>query len=205
MSLEKENHKSDLLRLSLILFGITAAVALLLALANYVTSPIIQKSAEKRLNRSLAIVMPDAVDFESINFIAEHVSVGETSVPVVAVYSGLSKDEVNLGYCVHVAPAGYSDKIEMIVAVDNECTVRGVRVLSINDTPGVGMKVQSDEEFRNKVLGLTDSATPVKTTPKNNGEIQVISGATISSKAYIYGVNAAIEVVRELEQEASTQ
>ena len=62
------------------------------------------------------------------------------------------------------------------------------------------MKVDSDEKFKTSVYGLDDTASIVKTEPKGN-EVQVISGATISSSAYINGVNAALAVADSLDEE----
>ena len=198
MSSKRKNSKSDLIRLSLTLFGITSVVALLLAFANGITAPIIEQSKVERLNYSLNKIVPDASEFEIVGNNPESVVVGNATVPVLAVYSAKTKDNSLWGYCVQVAPMGYSDKIEMLVAVDLEGTVRGVRIISISDTPGIGLKVQTDEDFQNKVLGLNETMTPVKTAPQSDGEVQVISGASVSSTAYIHGVNAAIEVVHGL-------
>ena len=197
MSSENKSPAIDMIKTALTLFAIAALVAVLLALANYVTAPIIERSAQERLNQSLNSLMTEAVTFETVD---DH-AVVDTAVPVLAVYRGLDKADVETGYCVYVAPTGYSDTIEMIVAINKEGAVSGVRILSISDTPGIGMKVDSDVDFQNSVLGFSEVINIVKGTPTNPNDIQVISGASISSTAYLNGVNTAIEIVQFLNSE----
>lgn len=197
MSSENKSPVLDLIKTALTLFFIAALVAVLLAFANYVTAPIIAHSAKERLNQSLNSLMAEAVTFESVD---DHTMV-ETAVPVLAVYRGLDKTDAETGYCIHVAPTGYSDTIEMIVAIDKEGAVSGVRILSISDTPGIGMKVSSDVDFQNSVLGISEIINIVKSAPVNPNDVQVISGASVSSTAYLDGVNTAIEIVQFLNSE----
>lgn len=193
MSSENKRTVVDLVKTSLTLFIIAAIVAIMLAVANNVTAPIIERSAQERLNQSLNELMTDASRFDSVD-----PALIDLDVPVLAVYKGYDQGEAEVGYCVHVAPNGYSDVIEMMVATDMEGAVKGVRILSISDTPGVGMKVESDEAFQNSVIGKSEVLTVVKGVPAAENEIQGISSATISSTGYVDGVNAAISVVQFL-------
>ncbi len=204
MSSETKKASLDFIQMALTLFAITAVVAVLLALANSVTAPIIEKSAQDRLNQSLNSLMKEAVTFEEMTEYSKKVNIGGETVPVIAAYQGRNQSEEVTGYCIHVAPTGYSDAIEMMVAVNGEGAVSGVQILSISDTPGIGMKVQSDAEFQNSLLGLSEQANIVKSAPQKPTDIQVISGASISSAAYINGVNAALETVQVLMQEVES-
>lgn len=201
--MSSKSQRIDLIRVSLTLFAITAAVAVLLAVVNYFTAPVIALSAQERLDRSLNALMPDAVTFEELDGYEQKVSTGGARVPVAAVYAAKSSAGEQIGYCVEVTPSGYSDAIDMIVAIDASGAVSGVQILSISDTPGIGMRVNSDTEFQESVYGLTEPAAIVKSTPLSRSEVQVISGASISSSAYINGVNAALLTVQQLGQGVS--
>ena len=190
-----------MLRMALTLFAITASVAILLAISNYFTSPIIARSAKERLDQSLNTLIPDAISFNEITDFEKEINIGSAKIKVPAIYAAKGSGDQQIGYCIWVTPMGYSDVIDMIVAIDPKGSVSGVQIISINDTPGIGMKVQSDEGFQNSVIGLNDSAKIVKSAPAAKNEIQVIAGATVSSSAYINGVNAALEVVQMLKQE----
>ncbi len=202
MAFESKNPKIDFILTALTLFVIAALVAGLLGLANYFTAPIIERSAQMRLEDSLRELITDAKSFEEAKDFEKSVTTGGAKVPVQALYVAHDFGGANIGYCVRVTPTGYSDVIDMLVAIDGEGAVSGVEILAISDTPGIGMKVESDDTFRGKLIGLTDAVKAVKTTPKN-GEVQVIAGATVSSTAYISGVNAAVETVQLYLQEVA--
>ena len=199
MAFGTKSQKIDFIRVALTLFAITAIVAAVLAVANYFTAPVVAQSAKERLDRSLQTLMADAKSFETVSGFETRVTVGNTKVPVAAVYAAKDASGAVIGHCVEVTPSGSSDLIDMIVAVNSAGAVSGVQILSISDTPGIGMKVQSDEVFQKSVNGLNEPAVIVKSKPSAKNEVQVISGATISSSAYINGVSAALEVVQKLD------
>jgi len=200
VSHEEKNAKIDFLRMSLTLFAIAALVAALLGLANYFTAPIIEESAEERLQSSLKSLIASADHFEEIDEFEETIAVNNKTIKVAAVYCAKNEKDELAGYCVQVQPKGYSDVIDMLVAIDAEGVVSGTHVLSMSDTPGIGMKVQSDEAFQKSVIGLYEPTKIVAGPSAENG-VQAISGATISSTAYVNGVNAAIEAVAPLIKE----
>lgn len=200
MALEAKKQKNDFLRMALTLFAISALVAALLGFANYFTAPIIKDAADERLQSSLKSLVAAADHFEAVEGVEEEVTVNEKSIRVEGVYRALTGDGEFAGYCVQVQPMGYSKTIDMLVAIDAQGAVSGTHILSMSDTPGIGMKVKSDQAFQESVVGLDEPAKIVKDDSAENG-VQVISGATISSSAYINGVNAALEAVVPLNEE----
>ena len=60
----------------------------------------------------------------------------------------------------------------------------------MSETSGIGTKIQSDD-FLGQFIGKRGSVTA-------GGNVDIISGATKSSEAYIRGINAAITVVNSL-------
>ena len=84
---------------------------------------------------------------------------------------------------------GYGGDIRLVVGADTNSTVTGVKILNINETAGLGMNAERDivPQYKGKSghLDLT----------KNGGEIQAISGATITSKAVTNAVNAALYII----------
>lgn len=198
MDLGTRQQKIDFIRLSFALFAITAIVAVALAAVNYFIAPVIARSAKERLDASLSNLIEEAASFEEIPSCPKEIITGGVTVPVVAGYKAKDSAGAFLGLCVQVAPMGYSDVIDMIVAIDSSGAVRDAEILSISDTPGIGQKVKKDRDFQNCVLGLSEVATIVKNPSSAKSQVQVISGATISSSAYIRGVNGAMEVALQL-------
>ncbi len=194
-----KKQRGELIRLSVTLFLITAVVAVSLAVVNYFTEPVIAEKSEERISDALSSLFQEADRFELVKTTTDSVMVSNELVPINAVYAVKLADNTTIGYCIRVAPTGYSDTIDMLVGCDRADVVTGVRILEISDTPGVGSKVNTDEEFQKSLVGINNQVTAVLTEPSSKREVQVIAGATVSSKAYIRGINAAIEVAQGLE------
>jgi electron transport complex protein RnfG len=97
-----------------------------------------------------------------------------------------------------VAPDGYSGDIRMIVGINSDGSIAGVRVLSHNETPGLGDKLDLKKSqwilsFNGKSLHSTTSADwAVK---KDGGEFDQFTGATITPRAVVNQVYRVLEFV----------
>lgn len=92
-----------------------------------------------------------------------------------------------LGLVIEASGRGYADVISAMYSYSPEKkTVTGFKVVDMKETPGLGNRIGSDEQFGTnfKQLDATHPITAVKHgTKKNAWEIDAISGATISSRA----------------------
>ncbi|MEG1780323.1 MAG: FMN-binding protein, partial [Clostridium sp.] len=83
-------------------------------------------------------------------------------------------------------------KIQVSVGLKEDGTVTAIGFLSINDTPGLGLKAK-EPAFKEQYNGKNaESLAVVKGGGAGDAEINAISGATISSKATTNSVNAAL-------------
>ena len=94
------------------------------------------------------------------------------------------------------APDGYSGDIDLIVAIDTDGSVAGVRALAHKETPGLGDKV--DIRKSNWIMGfdgksLTNPAPEKWAVRKDGGEFDQFTGATITPRAVIAAVRRALE------------
>lgn len=178
--------------LSVVLFVISAVVALLLAYANSVTKDTIAENRLKEQNAAKQVVLASAETFEEVTY-------QDDSGLVKAVFTGKDASGKVVGWCVNVAPNGYGGALDIMVGVQADHTISGVEVVSHSETAGLGAKAQ-DPAFSSQFAGKkTDLPLSVikNGTPKNS-EIVAISGATITSNAVKDGVNAATAAVRGL-------
>lgn len=95
------------------------------------------------------------------------------------------------------APDGYGGNIALIVGVDTQGTVQGVRVVPPhNETPGLGDKVETKKSdwiytFNGLSLGNPDSSGwAVK---KDGGQFDSFTGATITPRAVVSAVHRALQ------------
>jgi len=92
-----------------------------------------------------------------------------------------------LGTAFMAEPMGYGGPIEILVGLNVDETLRGIQVISQKETPGLGAKIIEDA-FLAQFSGLTVDGLALA---KDGGEIDAITGATISSAAVTEGVRAA--------------
>jgi electron transport complex protein RnfG len=181
--MKTESTAKYVARLALILFLITAVVALALAFVNKVTAPIIADLNAEKTQKAIEAVLPGGG--ESIDFTDD---TGLVSV----VYKGES------GYAIQVAPVGFDGAITMMVGVDFEGNVLGISVIDQSETAGLGAvcaaKTSAGEAFRGQFEGVSGTVA----VSKDGGELDAITGATITSRAVCRGVNAALACAANL-------
>lgn len=101
------------------------------------------------------------------------------------------KDDGSVAY--EIVVNGYSkDGLDLLIAMNNDGSVKGISVISMKETPGLGTKV-NDEAFLGKFSGKSEAVTIVKTAPMAENEIQGVTSATYSSEGVADAVNIAIE------------
>ena len=92
-----------------------------------------------------------------------------------------------IGYCLESTSAGFGGDMKLMVGYDANATLLGVRVISHSETPGLGARVCDNEEGAlSRYAGKSGDLVWGQ-------DIDGISGATISSKAVLAGVNQATE------------
>lgn len=162
----------DIIKLGIVLLLICGISTGLLAYVNFVTAPVIAANSLKAQLVAKQDVMPEAETFEEID---DNISLG--------------KDENGntVGYAVSVKPFGYGGEINMMVGVNSDLTISGVKILSLSETPGLGAKAQ-DDSFLSQFVGKNKDL-------KLKEDVEAISGATITSTAVTNGVKEAILLV----------
>jgi len=90
---------------------------------------------------------------------------------------------------------GYSGEVWLMVGFDAEGRIHDIQVLEHRETPGLGTKM-ADEKFRAQFRGHNPETLKMQ-VKKDGGEIDGISGATISSRAFAQAVEQAWKAYQE--------
>ena len=107
--------------------------------------------------------------------------------------TALDSNKETLGYVITVtAKDGSQGSITFSVGIKNDGTVNGYSIKSISETPGLGMKAEEADFYKQFENKKVDKFDVVKATPSKDYEIEAITGSTITSKAMANGCNAAI-------------
>ncbi len=199
MANNKEN-KSTIVHDALALTIITVICSFALAFVYEITKAPIQAQADAKKNAGYQVVYKDA---DSLTTDEELVQLAaETDLSSLdAAYNGVTIDDVvqafdgsgnKIGYIVKSNVRGYSSRISLAVGYSLDGVVQGMELLAINDTPGFGLELTA-AEFKDRFSGVkTTQFNVTKGSASNDNDIDVYSGATISTEAVVKAVNAGI-------------
>jgi len=196
----ENKEKKIMLKEAGILFAITLIPGLVLGFVYELTKEPIRLQQEKAIQKACRAVFAEASDFEKTDFIPQESlsqELAENGVEIGIVYEALNAEGEGLGYVVESATSeGYGGNITIYVGVTNEGILNGISILSIAETPGLGMNAQSVlvPQFEN-VPAV--SFTYTKSGSTSESEIDAISGATVTTKAIVNAVNGGVKVVME--------
>ena len=165
------------LKVTLSLLLIYMAVAGLLAAVNALTVDIIAANAQKEREKAVGEIFSDMTSMQDAE--------GEWLNGVNTVYA-VYQNDVWIGYAVDLDSRGYGGEINMIVGIGTDGTVCGVRVISHSETPGLGSRATLSDYLDN-FIGVGERLTVKE-------DVDAISGATISSKAVVDGINLALSL-----------
>lgn len=113
----------------------------------------------------------------------------------VGVYDGNPK-----GVALETYGKGYGGDVGLMVGIDTETDkIIRVSVTTHAETPGLGSKAKEDPEFSQQFQGLSLEDTIAVT--KDGGQVNSISGATITSRAVANAAAKASDVYKRLKPE----
>ena len=181
--MKTESNVMYIIRLAATLLIITSLVAAALAGVNMLTEPQIRAAKEAKTQQAINAVLEG----------------GGSEIPFTDDTGLVSKVYASeKGYAVQVSPSGFDGQISMMVGIDNEGKVTAISIISHTETAGLGAvaaaNTSAGEAFRNQFAGLSGELA----VTKDGGQVDALTGATITSRAVTRGVNAALACVEKL-------
>ncbi|MDR2431874.1 MAG: FMN-binding protein [Candidatus Margulisbacteria bacterium] len=98
-----------------------------------------------------------------------------------------------LGYVLETTASGYSSDLKILAGLNKDFELTGFKILEQAETPGLGTKA-AGPEFAAKLLGRRADTLALK---KDGGEIDAITGATITSRSVVDALRRAAENLKE--------
>lgn len=180
--------KSSLKNMVLVLFCITLVSSACVGLVNMITEEPIARAKEAAVKEALAQVLPEFDSTEKSEYTADEM--------VIAVYKA-TKEGVLVGYAVESATkSGFSGLIRMMVGFSPKGKILNVNVLEHSETPGLGSKMTEEgNPLLASIQGKKASKTKLS-VKKDGGDIDALTAATISSRAYAEAVARAYAVFK---------
>jgi electron transport complex protein RnfG len=110
-------------------------------------------------------------------------------------YRALDADNKLVGYSFFRDQSGSQSVITLAGGIDTEYRVTGIKIMTHAETPGLGAKI-IESAFTEQFKGVAESDLLLS---KNDGAIDAITGATVSSQAVIDGIQTKINQIKSNE------
>lgn len=177
--------------------GIAGALAgLLVAVVYQMTLPRIERHRAQVMQVAIAEVLQRPARWDTL-YLEQGALTRRPKGPTASlerVFVGYNETGRNIGAAISAAEPGFSEIISLMFGYDVASgQLLGLKILEEKETPGLGDKIERDSAF---VRQFTGAKAPVKAVKKRSGtdpgEIDAISGATISSRAVTRIINNAV-------------
>lgn len=182
--------KSTLFNMVTVLFCITLLASAGVGGINMLTAEKIAQANAQAETEAVAAVLPDFEEkTESQTEINE--------IPIVT-YTATAGGEV-VGYAVKtLSKNGFGGAVKLMVGFDPQGQVLNVRVLSQNETPGLGTKMGDQDNPLIRSIKGQNPARMKLLVKKDGGDVDALTAATISSRAYVDAVARAFEAYKQV-------
>ncbi len=176
-----------ILKLAFILFLVCAITAGILGVVNEMTKDRIAEQNRIKTEKAYAAVLPSA-GYEDLDL----------DLSAFSNIDLISKATGGEGYVVMTTFSGAQGSITMVVGVDNDYKCTGISIISHSETSGLGANAASTSEigvnWRAQFVGEDENVAITKA----GGNIDALSGATITSRSVAEATANAIRVVESL-------
>nr|MBQ8252818.1 RnfABCDGE type electron transport complex subunit G [Lachnospiraceae bacterium] len=194
----------NMLKDTLIIFVITLIAGAVLGLVYDVTKEPIAHQQQLAKDAAYKEVFADAEKFEEIAMqpdlapetLTSYVTEQGFDASVDSVAAAFDGGENRIGYVITVTThEGYGGDIQFTLGLRNDGTLNGISILSIAETAGLGMKAGEVlvPQFAGKQVATFVTSKTGAASPE---QIDAISGATITTDAFVNGVNAGLACFR---------
>lgn len=157
---------------TVVLAAICLTVALLLSLVNSITAPIIEENQNAAANAALSVVLPDGKNFKEITI--------DGTYPAV-ITKGYKADG---GFVFQATVTGKSAGLVILCGINSEGKIVGTQVIADQET---------DSYDANVFPNVEGTEGKYKDMTIDSFEAYLVSGATLTSRAYGEAVKAALQ------------
>jgi Na+-translocating ferredoxin:NAD+ oxidoreductase subunit G len=203
----KKNKKGTIIKDAMILFIITLIAGFALGFVHEITLPAIKAQNLQAKLDAYRTVFPGATDFledDTLTLQTKDAAKvlepkGYTNIAIDEALIAADESGNKLGYVVVVTTQeGYGGAITLSLGYAKDGTVKGMEILTMNETAGLGAKA-TGKDFKSQ---FTDKKVQefayTKTGAKSDNEIDALSGATITTRAVVNAVDAGLCFITDL-------
>lgn len=180
--------ESSLKNMVLVLFTITLLSSAAVGGVYMLTEEPIAQAKVAAVNNALKQVLPEYEATTSQDI--------EVNTLPIKVHTATVADKA-VGYAVEsISKNGFGGEVRLMVGFDTEGTILNINVLEQKETPGLGTKMADEGNVLLASLKDKNAAQINLTVKKDGGDIDALTAATISSRAYAEAVAVAYEAFK---------
>lgn len=146
-----------------------------LSVLHVFANPLIEGQQERLINAPYLDILPGSVSFEDV----------APTLPEGVI--GIKKADADKGYVITTQAQGFVGQVPVMVAFDSNGDILNVSFTQNSETAGLGAKLMENKDFSEQFKGHTTDILV------DDDEVDMIAGATVSSKAGVKAINLAIE------------
>lgn len=185
------------IRLLATLGGAGAVAGLLIVLVFQFTLPTVLANRAARLETAIQQVLPGIARYDTLYLhngaLTATLPPGVDGRKLEKVYAGLDASGRRIGFAIPTSEPGFQDAIDLIFGFDPaKPGTLGLVILGSRETPGLGDKIEKAEWLEQ----FGEAQTPLQPVKSGNAEspteVDMITGATISSRTVIGAINKAV-------------
>lgn len=186
--------KSNLLNMVLCLFIVCFASSAILAYVYTITEKPIADAKTEAENNAISLVVPS---FDNIP--SEESFENKATGKISTVYP-IKKNGQLIAYAIKVLTSkGFGGNVEVMVGINTDASIFNTLVISHSETPGLGDKMDPKKSrFSEQFIGKSPTSFKIS-VKKDGGDVDAITAATISSRAYCDAINLAYKVFNDIQ------
>ena len=151
------------------------------------TKDTIAETNAKKLQKSLSEVLPE---YDKTDTLTIKTDDGNAFCYIA------QKGGQTVGYAIKTSNmTGYNGLVEVLTGFDNDGKIINTSATVLNETPGLGQKA-AEPKFKDQFKGFEPSKKTLK-VKKDGGDVDAISAATITSRAYTLAVQQAFNALQK--------
>lgn len=185
--------KDGTLKHAFILGAFCLGFGVMLAITDQVTAKdIAARALEDKVN-SLSQVIPASI--HDNNPVNDSIAMQNAHGKELTVYRAIKDGKVT-GVAYEIHGSGYAGEMKLMLGVDAEGKVLGVRVLAHKETPGLGDKIEvkkGDWILRFTGLSLANPLPEKWKVKKDGGQFDQFAGATITPRGVVKAVREGLD------------
>ncbi len=181
-----------------IMTAIACVFGLLLGVVHAVTLEPIKVQQKLTLDRAYRSVMSSAEEFVDTGVTTEEAAIsiasGDYNAQIDNVQEAKDASGSTVGYVINVTShGGYGGDISFSMGVDLTGSIQGISITKIAETPGLGMKAQTDPAWLPQFYGKSGDTEFIL----GEDGINSITSATFTSRCVTRGINAGLAYFRD--------